>query len=162
MLREVFQFILGFRVLLPRPLKFLGNILHRRGQPGLLQLILDGQNLRLAGVIFAVIFLSIVGAIYVSYTKNSAKADFESKAQELAERIDILAGKDLGTKEFFDINVPPDCELRFENNLVVAVVDGNPENHNVGVQVCDNRSAITNGMVTLTLERTENGVTING
>ena len=115
---------------------------------------------QLAGVIFAVIFMSIVGAIYVSYSRGSAKSDFERKAQELAERIDILAGKDLGTKEFFDINVPPDCELQFEDNSVVAVVDGNPENHNVRVKVVG--SAITNGKVTLTLERVENGVMVSG
>jgi len=123
---------------------------------------------QLAGVIFAVIFMSIVGAIYVSYSRGSAKSDFERKAQELAERIDILAGKDLGTKEFFDINVPPDCELRFEDNSVVAVVDGNPENHNVGVKVGVKVGeniidlTITNGKVTLTLERVENGVMISG
>jgi hypothetical protein len=117
---------------------------------------------QLAGVIFAVIFMAIVGAIYVSYNRGSAKSDFEHKAQELAERIDILAGKDLGTKEFFDINVPPDCELRFEDNSIVAVVDGNPENYNVGVKVTYNGFAITDMKVTLTLERVENGVTISG
>ncbi len=114
---------------------------------------------QLAGVIFAVIFLAIVGAIYVSYTRNSAKSDFERKAQELAERIDILAGKDLGTKEFFDINVPPDCELRFEDRSVMVFVDErNTENHSVMENIFG--SAITNGEVTLTLERVENGVTI--
>ncbi|PIU13561.1 MAG: hypothetical protein COT21_01800, partial [Hadesarchaea archaeon CG08_land_8_20_14_0_20_51_8] len=71
---------------------------------------------QLAGVIFAVIFMSIVGAIYVSYSRGSAKSDFERRAQGLADQIDILAGKDLGTKEFFDINVPPDCQLQFDNN----------------------------------------------
>ena len=69
----------------------------------------------------------------------------------------------MGTKEFFDINVPPDCELRFADNSVVAVVDGNPENHNVGVKVVvPYDSAITNGKVTLTLERVENGVMVSG
>jgi hypothetical protein len=123
---------------------------------------------QLAGVIFAVIFLAIVGAIYISYSRNSAKSDFERKSQELAERIDILAGKDLGTKEFFDINVPSGCELRFEDNSVVAVVDGNPENHNVmvrvGMKVGENITdlTITSRNVTLTLERVENGVMISG
>ncbi|MCJ7720314.1 MAG: hypothetical protein MUO36_02480 [Candidatus Hadarchaeum sp.] len=123
---------------------------------------------QLAGVVFAVIFLSIVGAIYVSYTRNSAKADFERKAQELADIINILANKDNGTIEQFEINVPPDCELRFENNSVVAVVDGNPENHNVGVKVGEKFGeniidlTITSRRVTLTLKRAENGVTISG
>jgi hypothetical protein len=123
---------------------------------------------QLAGVIFAIIFLSITGAIYVSYNRNSATSDFRRKAQDLADRIDILAGKDVGTKEFFGINVPPDCELRFEDNSVIAVVDGNPENHNVGVRVGMKVGeniidlTITNSNVTLTLERVENGVTISG
>ena len=122
---------------------------------------------QLAGVIFAVIFLSIVGTIYLSYSRGSVKSDFERKAQELADRIDILAGKDVGTKEFFDINVPPDCKLRFECNSVVAIVDGNPENHNVvvkvGAKVGDNiiDLTITSRMVTLALERVKNGVTIS-
>jgi len=116
---------------------------------------------QLAGVVFAVIFLSIVGTIYVSYSRGSAKSDFERKAQELAERIDVLASKDVGTKEFFDINVPPDCELQFDDRSVMVFVDGrNTENHSVMENVFG--SAITNGMVTLTLERVENGVTISG
>jgi len=123
---------------------------------------------QLAGVIFAVIFMSIVGAIYVSYSRGSAKSEFERKAQDLAGQIDVLASKDVGTKEQFEINVPPDCELRFWDNSVVAVVDGNPENHNVrvrvGMKVGENiiHLIITTGKVTLTLERVENGVTISG
>lgn len=115
---------------------------------------------QLAGVIFAAMFLSIAGAIYLSYSRGSAKSDFERRAQELAERIDILASKDAGTNEQFEINVPPGCELRFENNSVVVVVDGQTKTHNVGVNVTG--SAITAREVTLTLERVENGVTVSG
>jgi len=114
---------------------------------------------QLAGVIFAVIFMSIVGAIYVSYSRGSAKSDFERRAQGLADQIDILAGKDLGTKEFFDINVPPDCQLQFDNNSVV-VVDDQRKTHDVEINVTG--SMITNRKVTLTLERVENGVIISG
>lgn len=115
---------------------------------------------QLAGVIFAVIFMSIAGAIYISYSRSSAKSDFERKAQELAERIDILAGKDPGTVELFEINVPSDCELRFEDNSIVVVVDGQTKTHDVLLNVVG--SAITDRKVTLTLERTENGVTVSG
>jgi len=115
---------------------------------------------QLAGVIFAVIFMSIVGAIYVGYSRGSAKSEFERRAQGLADQIDILASKDVGTKELFEIDVPPGCELQFENNNIVVVVDGNPENHNVGIKVIG--STITNRKVTLTLERTENGVMVSG
>ena len=67
----------------------------------------------------------------------------------------------MGTKEFFGINVPPDCELQFEDRSVIVFVDErNTENHSVIENVFG--STITNGMVTLTLERVENGVTISG
>ena len=115
---------------------------------------------QLAGVIFAAMFLSIAGAVYLNYVRGSAKSDFEREAQNLAERIDILAGKDEGTKEFFEINVPPGCELRFEDNSVVAVVDDQTKIHNVVVNVVG--STITDKKVTLTLERVENGVTVSG
>lgn len=115
---------------------------------------------QLAGIIFAAMFLSIAGAIYLSYSRGSAKSDFERKAQELAGRIDILADKDAGTKEQFEINVPPGCELRFEDNSVVVVVDGQTKTHQVGVNVTG--SAITAREVVLTLERVKNGVMISG
>jgi hypothetical protein len=122
---------------------------------------------QLSGVIFAAIFLSIVGAIYLGYSRGSAKSEFERRAQELAEQINILAEKDMGTKEFFTINVPADCELRFEDNSVVAIVDGNLENHGVrvkvGVKVGENiiDLKITSRNVVLTLERTKNGVSVS-
>jgi len=116
---------------------------------------------QLAGVIFAVIFLSIVGAIYLGYSRSSAKSEFERKAQDLAGQIDVLASKDVGTKEQFEINVPSDCELRFEDNSIVVFVDGrNTENHNIGVNVFG--STITGRKVMLTLERVENGVMVSG
>ena len=116
---------------------------------------------QLAGVIFAAMFLSIVGAIYVGYSRGSAKSEFERKAQDLAGRIDILANKDVGTKEQFEINVPPDCELRFWDRSIIVFVDGrNTENHNVVQNVFGEN--ITNRNVTLMLERTENGVIVSG
>ncbi len=115
---------------------------------------------QLASIIFAAMFLSIAGAIYIGYSRGSAKSEFERRAQSLAEQIDILADKDQGTIEFFQINVPPGCELRFEDNSVVVVVDGQTKTHSTRVNVTG--PAIAAREVTLTLERVENGVTISG
>jgi hypothetical protein len=115
---------------------------------------------QLAGVIFAVIFMSIVGAIYVGYSRGSAKSNFEHDAENLAQQIRLLADQSENTTWIFNIDVPADCELQFENKSVVAIVDNVHKYHDVGINV--DGPTISGRRVGLTLRRTENGVTIIG
>jgi hypothetical protein len=118
---------------------------------------------QLAGVIFAVMFLAIVGAIYISYSRNSAKSDFERDSESLAQQIRLLVDYSENTTWIFNIDVPADCELQFENKSVVAIVDNVHKYHDVGISVdAKLTTPISGRKARLTLKRTENGVTING
>jgi hypothetical protein len=115
---------------------------------------------QLAGVIFAAMFLSIVGAIYLSYSRGSAKSNFERDAESLAQQIRLLVDHSENTTWIFNIDVPADCKLQFENKSVVAIVDNVHKYHDVGISV--DGPTISGRRVGLTLQRTENGVTISG
>jgi hypothetical protein len=115
---------------------------------------------QLSGVIFAAIFLSIVGAIYLGYTRGSAKSKFERDVESLAQQIRLLADHSENTVWNFDIDVPPDCVLQFENRSVVATIDNVHKYHDVGISV--DGPMISGRRASLTLERVENGVSVSG
>jgi hypothetical protein len=115
---------------------------------------------QLAGVVFAVIFLSIVGTIYVSYSRGSAKSDFERDAESLAQQIRLLVDYSENTTWIFNIDVPADCELQFENKSVVAIIDNVHKYHDVGISVVG--PTISGRKIGLTLERRENEVRVSG
>ncbi len=115
---------------------------------------------QLAGIVFAVIFLGIFAGLYLSYREGSAEAAFERDVKGLAQRIRLLADKDIGAQEFFNINVPAGCELRFEGNAVVAVINGVPKNFAAGISVSGATFAARE--VKLTLKRVEGGVMVSG
>ena len=113
----------------------------------------------LASVIFASIFLTAVGAIYVNYGRGAELSDFERDAEELAGRIGALAKKDVGTIEFFEINVPAGCELRFQDNQVLALVEGQQKAHDAGITITG--PEFVAGRITLRVERVSGGVEVN-
>ena len=114
---------------------------------------------QLAGIIFAVIFLSIVGAIYINYSRGSAKSNFEHDAESLAQQICLLADQSENTMWIFNIDVPADCGLQFDNKFVVVIVDNVYTYHDVGISV--DGPMVSGRQVELTLRRTGNGVTIS-
>ena len=113
----------------------------------------------LASVIFAAIFATIFASLYINYRASVELNAFERGAEDLADRIRSLAYQDEGTINQFAIVVPKNCELRFENQNVVAVIGTNTRYHDIGVEVIG--PTITNQKVTLTLKRTEYGVVIS-
>ena len=113
----------------------------------------------LASVIFATIFLSIFAALYLQYQSGSAEAVFRHQAEQLAQQVKLLADQDAGASLPFDIVVPPNCELRFEENLVVIVIGQAQENFDAGVAVSG--QTLSGQQARLTLKRTENGVTVS-
>jgi len=115
---------------------------------------------QIAAVVFAVLFLGIFAGIYSHYRSGSAEAAFERDAEELAQHIRLLADKDVGSQDFFDIDVPSNCQLSFEDNSVVALVNTVPKTFDAGVLVFGDN--VSNRKVHLTLERVENGVSVYG
>ncbi len=112
----------------------------------------------IAYVIFAVLFISISFAIYTEYQRGAAEQEFRLKAEELAGQINELGNQSEGTILYFDISVPPNCELRFTDNAVVIMIGKWPDNFQVGVPVSG--PTFINQRVDLKLERTENGVSV--
>jgi len=113
----------------------------------------------LASVIFAAIFLSIFASLYLQYQSGSAEANFRRQAEQLAQQVNLLADQDAGASFPFDIVVPPNCELRFEENSVVIMIGGVQENFDAGIAVSG--PALGGQQIRLTIERAENGVMIS-
>lgn len=114
----------------------------------------------LAGIIFAAIFCTMFVGMYGTYREENAKLVSRREAEELAKRIKTLADQDSGTRTFFTITVPSNCELRFENRALVVIIDKNVGTHDVGVQVTG--PSISGRQAKLTLERTGEGVIVSG
>lgn len=115
---------------------------------------------QIAAVVFAVLFLGIFAGIYSHYRSGSAEAAFERDAEGLAQRIRLLADKDVGSKDYFDIDVPSNCQLSFEDNSIIAHVNNVPKTFDAGVPVSGDN--VSNRKVHLTLGRVENGVSVYG
>lgn len=110
----------------------------------------------LASVIFAAIFLSIFASLYLQYQSGSAEANFRRQAEQLAQQVKLLADQDVGTSFPFDIMVPSNCELLFEENSVVIVIGEVEENFDTGIAISG--PALSGRQIRLTVERVENGV----
>jgi len=113
----------------------------------------------IASVIFAAIFLSIFASLYLQYQSGSAEANFRRQAEQLAQQVRLLADQDMGASFLFDIVVPSNCELRFEENSVVIVIGEVQENFDAGIAVSG--PALSGEQIRLMIERTENGVVIS-
>ena len=113
----------------------------------------------IAYVIFAVLFVSIAFAIYIQYQQGAAEQEFGLKAEELSERIEALGNQSAGTVDYFDISVPPNCELRFADNAVVISIGSGSDNFSVGLPVSG--PTFSNQRLNLRLERTGNGVNVS-
>jgi len=113
----------------------------------------------LTSVIFAAIFLSIFASLYMQYQSGSAEANFRRRAEQLAQQMNLLAYQDVGASFSFDIVVPPNCELRFEDNSVVIVIGEVQENFDAGTVVSG--PALSGQQIRLTIERAENGVAVS-
>jgi len=113
----------------------------------------------LASVIFAAIFLSIFASLYLQYQSGSAEANFRRQAEQLAQQMNLLADQDVGASFPFDIAVPSNCELRFEENSVVIVIEEVQKNFDAGIAVSG--PTLSGQQIRLTIERVENGVAVS-
>ena len=113
----------------------------------------------LASVIFTAIFLSIFASLYIQYQSGSAEANFRRQAEQLAQQARLLADQASGASFPFDIEVPLNCELRFEENSVVIVIGQVQENFDANIAISG--PTLNDQKVKLMLERTENGVRVS-
>ncbi len=113
----------------------------------------------LASVILATIFLSIFAVLYLQYQSGSAEAVFRHQAEQLAHQVKLLADQDAGASLPFDIAVPTNCELRFEENLVMILVGQTQENFDTGIVVSG--PTLSGQQARLALKRTKNGVEVS-
>jgi len=114
----------------------------------------------IAYVIFAVLFLSIALAMCAQYQQGAAEQKFRSNAEELAGKIELLGNGILAEPVYFEISVPRNWTLSFDNlnNLVVISIGGWSENFEVGVPVSG--QTFTEGKLNLILVRTEDWVVV--
>ena len=110
----------------------------------------------LASVIFAAIFLSIFASLYLQYQSGSAEANFRRQAEQLVQQVKLLADQDVGASFPFDIVVPSNCELLFEENSVVIVIGKVQENFDAGIAISG--PVLSGQQIRLTIKRVENGV----
>jgi len=114
----------------------------------------------LASVIFASIFCATFVVLYSTYHSESSESKFEQGAGQLAELIRTLADQDPESTMSFTIDVPQNCQLRFENTFVVISIGG--ENMSFDASVNLSGPSFSGGQVELTLRRTSEGVEVSG
>ncbi len=111
----------------------------------------------LAGIVLASIFMGTFLALQMNLGKSNEIRTFKNRSQKLAEIINGLS--DPNSQKPFEITIPEDCELRFENKSVVAVISGDRESHNTDLNI--ENKILSTGTHNLQLIRTEEGVRID-
>lgn len=106
----------------------------------------------------ASIFLGVFVGLYSGFLKGRERTEFTRDAEQLAQRVQFLAAQDTGAQQPFDIAVPGGCELKFENQSVIAVTNGS-HSYGAGINVVGGN--LGSGSYHLMLKRSENGVEIN-
>lgn len=114
----------------------------------------------LASVVFASIFCGTFVVLYSIYRSENAEAKFEREAGQLAELIRTLRDQDPGSTMLFTIDVPLNCQLRFENTFVVISIGG--ENRSFNTFASLSGPSFSDQRVELTLRRTSEGVEVSG
>jgi hypothetical protein len=111
-------------------------------------------------IIFAALFLAISASLFTVYQGSRAEQAFQQEVELLAQSIRALSRQDVGSKIFLEMAVPQNCELKFENHEVIAIVNGVPHIYDVGIFV--SCQSISVRKLRVTLERLENEVRISG
>ena len=114
----------------------------------------------LASVILASIFCATFVVLYTTYRSESAEAKFKREADQLAELIMALADQDPGSTMLFTIDVPSNCQLRFEDNFVVTLIEDEIERRDTSTALTG--PSFSGRRVELTLRRTSEGVEVSG
>ena len=113
----------------------------------------------LAMVIFVVLFLGIGFAIYSDYQRGALEREFEAKAQDLAERVNLMGAQDVGATDYLEIYVPPNCRLSFADNTILANIGSSSRGFTVTLPVSG--PILSNQRVKLVLRRTAAGVSLS-
>jgi len=113
----------------------------------------------IAMVIFAVIFIGIGFTIYSEYQRGAAEREFEARVELLAERVEAMIAQGVGTTDYFEIFVPPNCELSFSENAIFAKIGGSSRNFPVGISI--EGPVFSNQRLNLMIQRTDNGVSVS-
>jgi hypothetical protein len=114
----------------------------------------------IAGVILASIFLATFAALYQTYLSGRAKIEFKRATEQLAETARALLVQDEGAQVFFELEVPENCELRFENTLIIAIAGEEKLTYKLGAPVTG--PTLKNQRAKLILKRTGEGVEVIG
>ena len=114
----------------------------------------------LVSVIFAAIFVTVFASIYINYRAGAELDAFERGVEDLANRIRLLANQDTGAVDYFgSMNIPKNCELRFQGKNVIAVVGDSQKSYSTGITVSGPTLSGWSGQ--LKLERMENDIKVS-
>lgn len=113
----------------------------------------------LAAIVLASIFMGIFVAIQGNWGRSNEIITFKNKSSKLAKTIGFLKDVDVGSKQFFQITVPEECGLRFENKKVIAVISGVSHTYSTKIEL--EGENLQPDSYDLKLLRTENGVSVN-
>ena len=113
----------------------------------------------LAMVVLAVIFVGLGFTLYSEYQRGAAEREFETKAELLAERVKTMASQGVGSTDYLEIYVPPNCELSFSGSAISVMIGNSSENILVNIPI--NGPVFSNQRLNLMIQRTENGVSLS-
>ncbi|MFN4132953.1 MAG: hypothetical protein ACK4GQ_01080 [Candidatus Hadarchaeales archaeon] len=109
-------------------------------------------------IVFGAVFLTVVGVLFVQYQQATLEHRFLSQLNDLGGIISGMIARDIGSVEFFSIDVPAGWTIAFRDNSILAGRGDKRENLPVGIEVTGNE--ISAGSFTLKIARTENGVEV--
>jgi len=113
----------------------------------------------LAMVILAVLFIGMGFAIYSNYQRGALEKEFETKAELLANRVNLIGTQNEGSRDYLEIYVPSNCQLSFSDNAVLVRIGGSSRSFPVSVPV--EGPVFSNQRVNLVIQRTAAGVSLS-
>ncbi len=113
----------------------------------------------MAMVVLAVIFVGLGFTLYSEYQRGAAEREFEAQAEILAERVKAMASQGVGTTDYLEIYVPPNCELSFSDNAVSIMIGNSSKVIPVNIPI--NGQVFSDQRLNLMIQRTESGVYVS-
>ncbi|MEM3402856.1 MAG: hypothetical protein QXH08_06540, partial [Candidatus Hadarchaeales archaeon] len=71
---------------------------------------------QLSIIVLGAIFLSVIGVLFIQYQEATAEHRFFSQLNDLAGVISGMGSRDIGSVEFFNIDVPSGWRVSFQTN----------------------------------------------
>lgn len=113
----------------------------------------------LAGIVLASLFMGIFVGVKGKYDRSREITQFKNSAKEMASKIELLGEQEPPAQVPYEIVIPEECQIKFENENVIAVITNTPNSYPTGIKIIGEN--LSPGSHNLKLLRTSEGVEIS-